>query len=42
MRTARSVATTRRQYQRVVGPQVNKFGQVSSDDRQMSVVGVGW
>ena len=39
MRTARSVATTRCQYQWgvVVGPQANKFEQVSSNDHQMSV-----
>ena len=34
-----SVATTRYQYRRSgVGPQVNKFEQVFSDDHQMSVV----
>ena len=40
MRTARSVATTRCEYQwggGVVGPQANKFEQVSSNDYQMSV-----
>ena len=37
MRTARSVATTRCQYRGVVGPQANKFEQVSSNDHQMSV-----
>ena len=37
-----SVATTRCQYQwGEVGPQVHKFEQVSSDDHQMSVAGVG-
>ena len=33
-----SVATTRCQYCDGVGPQLNKFEQVSSDDHQMSVV----
>ena len=46
MRTARLptvhvlAATTRCQYHWGIGPQVNKFGQVS-DDHQMSVVGGG-
>ena len=41
-----SVATTICQYQWIrwadVGPQVNKIEQVYSDDRQMSVAGVGY
>ena len=49
MRTARlptvgvSVVSTRCQYggPRVLGPQVNKFEQVFSDDHQMSVAGDG-
>ena len=47
MRTARlptvrvSVATTRYQYWWGVGPQANKFEQVSSDDHQMSAAGEG-
>ena len=36
-----SVHTTRCQYWLGVGPQVNKFEQVSSDDHQKSVVGRG-
>ena len=36
-----SVATTRCQYWWRVGPQLNKFEQVSSDDHQMSVAGEG-
>ena len=36
-----SVATTRCQYYGGVGLQVNKFEQVSSDEHQVSVVGVG-
>ena len=36
------VATTTYQYQLRVGVPVNKTEQVSSDDHQISVVGVGW
>ena len=35
------VATTRCQYCWGVGPQVNKFEQISSNDHQMSLAGVG-